>query len=364
MQVTVRKTTDEEHAVKRPYLTSSMVEAVNTCPRWGLVHNVHGRQFSIGHRQMALEAGSLMHEVFSCLNLLQVGVFQRLPNHMHNKGRELFGVSRWKHMFAAMSPNDEPLSENMTRRFEKFIYACIATSEFHDDPNDKNRTVTNLEICSLELLQYWMMNFARFNIYIEDRDRSDCVIGIEQSLDVVFEVIDDDNDVTMSQRFIGLADAVYQGEEGNVVLGEYKTTSSMNEGWREAFKTRHQITAYQAMLQAYFDKVELKTIILGSAIPVRSTAMPVQHFPIERDQGNILEFLETVKFTGQIIKDNYLDPLHAPMFTHSCNRYFRPCSMMDLCTAEKSDQYIMYDQMYTEEKNLSPSEMKALLRRD
>lgn len=375
LQYIVRATTDEEYKAKMPYVTSSMIEAVNTCPRWGVIHNVLGKRFTSGYRQMALEAGSLMHEVFSCLNLVQIGLHQGLPEHMHFNGELLFNKQRWEYIWNETTKKTPEPTIDDTNALERMVFACIGSSEFYDDPNDRNRTVSNLEHCSLELLQYYLINLIQLPIYIADEKDASKPVGIEMSLDAVFEIdgkkstfqTHNGNAFDIQEkkliRCIGLADVVYQNPETKAIsLGEYKTASSMNDAWRMAFDTRHQITLYNALLQAYFGyQQSFNTILIGSAIPVRTTSIPVQHFQVDRDQENVNELLNTFAFTQGMIEQYRDKPLETPMFTHSCNRYFRPCSMIDLCTAAKDDQYIMLDTM-VDEPTLSPSEQKAMMR--
>lgn len=364
LQYIVRQTTDDEFKSNMPYLTSSMVEAVNTCPRWGVIHNVLGKRFTTGYRQMALEAGSLMHDVFAGLNLLHIGIARGLIDHMHFHGSLLFGNERWKFIWTEATKKDANLTLESKNAFERFVFTIIGTSDFYDDPNDRNRTVANLEHCSLELLQYWMMALVQFPIYVEDISKPETRIGIEISLDAVFEHHREfDDQRPFAIRCIGLADVLYQNEKTKqITLGEYKTASSMNDAWRLSFDTRHQITLYNALLQAYFGTQEtFNTILIGSAIPVRSTSTPCQHFQVDRDQENIQELLRTFMFSSTMIEKYRDQPLATPMFTHSCNRYFRPCSLLDLCTATKEDQFQMLDNMEIEEA-ASPSEQKAMLR--
>lgn len=353
MRYTVHKTTDTEHADKVPYITSSMMEAVNTCPRWGIVHNVLGKRFIASYRQMALEAGSLMHEVFACLNLLHIGVNRKLRDHMHYNGQLLFTKERWEEIWHDNVTIDDIVA------LERIIFACVNTGNFIDDSNDRNRTLANLENCAIELLKFHLTNLMDFPILVSDpTGKKNYHVGIEMSLDAVINV-----DKGPSLRCLGLADVVYKNEStGEITLGEYKTTSSMNDAWRAAFETRHQITLYNTLLQAYFGiKKVFNTIIVGSAIPVRRTGAPVQFFTVKRDQENITELINTIVFTQNIIDKYRNQPLEAPMFTHSCSRFFRPCSMLDICTAIKEDQYGMLDNML-DRPTLSPSERKAMMR--
>jgi hypothetical protein len=206
------------------------------------------------------------------------------------------------------------------------------------------------------------MNHTNFPIWVKDHNDPTKEIGIEKSLDVVFTAYFD-NDIVSSIRFIGLVDVLYSRVGNPVKLGEYKTTSSMNDGWMEAFRTRNQQSAYYGALHAFFDNVADGIIMTGSTIPVRKTTVSVQHFEIDRGSQNVKDFLRTALFAEDLIKKHVDNPIFAPMFTHSCNRYFRPCALLDLCTAEQSDQLVMLETMNVSEE-MSPSEMKAFLRQE
>jgi len=353
----VRPTLPEEIEADMPYVTSSMVEALNTCPRWGLINNVQSRSFTTGYRQMALEAGSLMHDVFAAFNFYSLAVTQELPEHANYHASQLFGKDRWDFI------DFTNLVKKKSNPLEALAYAMIASSEFYDDPDDKNRTLANLEHCAVMLADYFLMNHVKFPIYVADPEDCTAPVGVEQSLDVVFE-IEYDNGEVRPLRFIGLADTVYHNTvTNNVTLGEYKTASSMNDAWLESFRTRHQLSAYTGALEASFDNVSFNTILTGSAVPVRKTTAPVQHFSIERDRSNVMDFLFAADYATHFIEAfQGVDAVAAPMFTHSCNRYFRPCAMLDLCSSDKVDQVVMWEQMHIKER--SPSEMKALLRQN
>ena len=359
-QYIVEQTSDEDYKNKRPYLTSSMAEALNTCPRWGIVHSVLAKRFVTKYRQMALEAGSLKHDVFSFLNLLQVGIVQGLKDHMHYHGIINFEQDRWKEIIGQGLDSEGAMPKlSDTMRIEKMIYTLIATSDFYDDPDDKNRTLDNLEYSAMELFSYWQMNLKDFDILIVDEKDATKQIGIEISLDGIIRPVDESNE---GIRCIGLADAVYQNKSTkNIVLGEYKTAAMMNVSWAKAFETRHQLTLYNALLQMIFGyQEEFKTIMIGSEIPVRPTSISTRHFEVMRNQQHINQLMNTYYFSKNIIDTYKEKPLESPMFTHSCNRYFRTCSLMDLCIADKEDQQPMLDDMETAQE-LSPSEMKAFL---
>lgn len=357
-----RPTTQEEINSDMPYLTSSMVEAIVTCPRWGIIHNVQHKRFVTGYRQMALEAGSLMHDVFAAFNLFHLGMEQGLSDHADFHGERLFPQGRYKaiNMAEAVRRYDSnPLSA-----FEYLVFNVIGTSDYYDDPNDKNRTVAKLENVGLQLAHHYLTTLAQYSIHVTDRNDPTASIGVEKSLDVVFTVrLSNGQEVQF--RFIGLADVLYHNSATNVVaLGEYKTTSGMNDAWREAFRTRHQLSAYYGALHGYFENVKNDIIITGSAVPVRTTSAPNMTFAEERTDLHVRSFLTTALFAKSIVTQYPgIEAVNAPMFTHSCNRYFRPCSQLDLCTAEDEDRGIIWEQMEIE-NNLSPSEIKALLRKE
>lgn len=363
---TVQRTPADYTMTTMPYVTSSLVEAVTTCPKWGIIHNVQHKRFVTGYRQMALEAGSVMHDVFAAFNLMQIAAVQGLPDHAKFHGNSLYGERR----FEALSFDKylELYAQNPSRALEKLAVDVIATSEFYDDENDRNRTVANLEHAAFELGGYYLSNLSRLPIYVEDEADPTKTVGIEKSMDVIFtcDVENEVGEITQQFiRFIGLGDVLYQNADTKrVKLGEYKTTSTMGDGWREQFRTRHQQSGYIGALQAYFPAVADECILIGSALPVRKTSAPNMHFPIYRDKEAVGNFLTTALFTLDVMAA-YRDQraIDAPMFTHSCNRYFRPCALLDLCSAQRDDQLVMWEQMIISEE-MSPSEFKAFLRKE
>jgi hypothetical protein len=43
------------------------------------------------------------------------------------------------------------------------------------------------------------------------------------------------------------------------------------------------------------------------------------------------------------------DPIGAPKYTHSCNRYFRPCSLIPFCYGDDDEQRAIMEEMVTDE---------------
>ena len=60
----------------------------------------------------------------------------------------------------------------------------------------------------------------------------------------------------------------------------------------------------------------------------------------------------------KVAEEHEQDVVSAPMFTHSCNRYFRPCSFVPLCTAPPEEQRDILEEM--EVQKWSPLETKVI----
>lgn len=352
-----------------PYITSSMLDGVNTCPKRGILRNVLRKTFTTGYRKMALEAGSLMHDVFSVLNLYQVGFVQDLPDHMNHHGKKEFGTSRWKYISEAPIQEYKDNVLDGAGMLEAMCMNCIGSSDFTDDPGDAKRTLANLENATVMLIDYWLHNLSNFNIYIEDKDNPECVIGLEMSINIIVTVTLQDihtaEITTRTFRFIGLADSVYQRDANTISLGEFKTASTTNEAWRKAFETRHQITGYQFGLTALFPNSIIKneSILIGQAIPLLKSRANNLHFPVYRESVHFKAFANACLHAIDTIETYRNYPHLAPMYTHSCNAYFVPCAYMDVCTSEEEDQIAMIDQMVTD-NDRSPSEEKAFQRNE
>jgi hypothetical protein len=344
MQPTPKEMIDEGF----PYLTSSMLEAINTCPRWGLINSLHRKSFSDTARSMALEAGSAMHEIFAMLNLFQIGLAQQNYSAMADAGEKMF-PGRWKGMTADIDPGADQFAKDM---IETALLRCLASSEFHDNPEDARRTTSNLEAAIFELVNHWMSVGSSYNILVEDG-----TIGVEQSLDFIMSEYSDFKDPI---RFIGLADAVYVNyDTSNLTLGEYKTASRVTSSYIDSFNTRHQVTLYLAGLAALYgeERVSKNAIITASTLPPSKTKQNVESWMVGRDSDSFLDLFNAARFAMEIIDRWGGDPTSAPMFSHSCNRYFSTCSLMPLCTCSASDRKDTFDGMYTRE--LSPSEEAA-----
>jgi hypothetical protein len=60
-------------------------------------------------------------------------------------------------------------------------------------------------------------------------------------------------------------------------------------------------------------------------------------------------WLQWLEYTTGIYNTYKRNPMTAPKHTHSCNRYFRPCSMIPFCASDEQEQRDILEQMVTEE---------------
>ena len=149
--------TTPEEKLTLPWVDFSMLTAINTCPRWGMIHSWHGKRFATYGRSMALEAGSAMHDMFAAVRMFElmehVKVFAKdgfivVPDYIFDHGAHLFNSKlfpdRWNeacHIF------DQP--DDYDTRMMRFALYILETTGFHDDPSDRKRTQTNLETAAI-----------------------------------------------------------------------------------------------------------------------------------------------------------------------------------------------------------------------
>lgn len=332
-------TPDDNHL---PYYSHSIVEAILTCPKWGLIRYKDRKYFKSGYRQMALEAGSTMHEVFAALRLWQLDSVQKLPEHAQFHGRRIFG-DRWDYCFMRKSnPKDEALS---------LCFEILNSSEFYDDPTDSKRTIANMEETTIKYVDHQMAVMDRNEIWVQDRGRPDGLVGIE----IPFSIVVDE-----CIRYIGTIDGITYYIPNDIErLEENKTASRIDDAFRESYRVKSQPTGYTVAARLIVGNEAMEqTKIIAVKVKQTRSAEDYVSFVENRDDEAILDWHRTLMFTHRLATEYEGNYLMAPMFTHSCNRYFRPCGFVDLCAASREDQQMMFADM--EIIPPSPSERNVL----
>lgn len=325
-----------------PYYSHSIVEAIQTCPKWGLIRYKERKYYKSNYRALALEAGSAMHEVFSALRLWQLYRLQDKPDHFKYHAARLYGADRAEACFFKKGNHrDEALS---------FCFEILNSGEFYDDPTDGIRTMANMEETTIRYVDEQMAVIDKNKIWIQDDNDPTALVGIELAFDMV---------VDETIRFIGTVDGIVYNETSNSIRNEEnKTASRLDEAWRESFRVKFQPTGYLLPASLLTGQLLNSSKIIGIKIKQTRSHEDYRSFVEHRKEHNIRKFFESLYYTHALAEQFKTNALEAPMFTHSCNRYFRPCGFIDLCSAEEEDEQEIYNLM--EQTPLSPSE-KAII---
>lgn len=328
-------TAEDKHL---PYYSFSIMEAILTCPKWGLIRYKDRKYFRSNYRALALEAGSAMHEVFGALRLWQLYRLQHLPDHFNHHGTRLYGKQRLEACFWEKPDlRDEALS---------FCFEILNSGQYFDDPSDNIRTMANMEETTIRYVDEMMAVMDRNEIWVADPNDPTAPVGIEYTFDMVI-----DNAI----RYIGTIDGItIHHPRGLTRLEENKTASRLDEAWREAFRVKFQPTGYTIAGRLLTGKEIVENKIIGIKVKQTRSSEDFLAFVEHRDEETFYPFYQTLQYTHRLATEYAGRSLDAPMFTHSCNRYFRPCGFIDLCCASRDDQLDMYEGMETTQ--LSPSE--------
>ena len=323
------------------------LSAINTCPTFGILrYQMHKRMPASG-RAMALEAGSAMHEVFAFVRLItlmqaldETHEEQFVSTVWNFHGARLFGAER-----LALIKDVIRDATDAVDVCKRGAIAVLDTGTFYDEPRDKRRTLSNLEECCYAYINRW-----RWTDLVWMRDlRDPCSdVGIEIPFDIVVSITGDD---ILQFRLTGRIDGIHWNAKRNLVVHDNKTASRLGEAWSMAQSMSHQYTGYCIAASVFTQHVVNDCDVLGLAIPLPKTydlggyiREPVFR-AVHHYQRWISWLVHTVRMTQQY-KD---DPFGAPKYTHSCNRYFRPCSMIPFCYADDAEQHTILEEMETNE---------------
>jgi hypothetical protein len=326
------------------------LSAVNTCPRWGIIRYGHHKVFSTSSRSMALEAGSACHDVFAAGRLFDL--YHNGPAIYGNSVKsqtvaravELFGVDRAERM---LSDFTEKLEDERTRLLRGCLY-ILESSGFYDDPSDKRRTLDNLTECCIAYLDRY--EFNRNVPYV----RGDFV-GVENAFGIIVEWDG------YKCLFTGKIDGVHCWHNDRTVpyIEENKTSSRLGDAWEQSFDTSHQVTGYIVAASAIVGSPLDTARVRGLAIPQPRiyNSNGVSTVTVTRRDHHFQRWAEWFMHSVAVYRKFFDDPLDAPMYTHSCNRYFRPCSYIPLCASSKEEATEYLGQM--EEDEWSPLHEKS-----
>lgn len=348
-KVAVRLTKEQD--LHLPAYDNTKLVAINTCPTWGILRYGMHKSMSLppsqgGARQMALECGSAAHDVFAAVRLWQLRTYQGMSSLADYHGPRLFGNTRYQQMLEAA---DAVKSEDERTRSLAYGLNALETSGFYDDPRDRRRTMTNLEEACIAYIDRW--DWRRMPVWIRDRDDPLSDVGIELPFDIVLSFLLEDGSIR-EYRFIGKADGLHQ-RDTELILHENKTASRLDEAWSQSFLLSSQITGYCLALGLWAGSAITKAEIYGMSIPLPKNYDfgGITRVNVVRDTHHFARWFDWFLHTVELERAYEGDPVNAPKYTHSCNRYFRPCSMIPFCDASDEEQQEILGEMYHDEWN-------------
>jgi hypothetical protein len=299
-------------------------------------------------RAMALEAGTAMHQVFAFIRLVT------LMNQMEDEdqpeakvrsvwdfhGGRLFGAER-----LAQIKEQIKNAEDVIDVCKRGAVAVLDTSGFYDDPRDKRRTLSNMEECAYAYINRWRWDHP---VWMRNRDDPLSDVGIEIPFDLVVHIrgIRD-----LSFRLTGRIDGIHWDALQRLTIHDNKTASRLGDAWSMAQQTNHQYTGYCVAASVFTQHPVCHCDVLGLALPLPRTYDfgGFLREPMMRHQHHINRWVEWLVHTITLERAYRDDPIGAPKYTHSCNRYFRPCPLIPFCYADDDEQRQILQEMVTDE---------------
>ena len=331
-----RMATDDDKDI--PAYDHTKLSAINTCPTWGILrYSLHKRMPS-SNREMALEAGATAHEGFAAVRWYQFKMFQAKSKTEHviadTQGIRLFGEDRFIRMH-------DTLSKGATHRTNAINFAIEAVESygFYDDITDNRRTISNITESLISYVDSYDME--RYPIWTRDSEDAETDIGIEIPFDIVVSILHEIDGVPvlpMQARFTGKMDGLHWNKDKLIIIEE-KTGARLDEHWLSQWVLSHQITGYCLAASTFTAAPCNHALVSGMRIPIGK--VPAEGIRKEYVPRSPLMFEKWANWfvtsinTDQQYRDSVVD---APMYTHSCNRYFRSCSFLPFCVADSVEE--------------------------
>lgn len=342
-----------------PKFDNTKMTAINTCPTWGLIRYDSHKTFGSGNsRAMALEAGAAAHEAYAAIRLadLYLNGARWYPDDPHYQEK---AVARMEQLFG--SDHTSALldiingREDTDRKITLVALERFSQSGYYEDPNDRRRTVANIEESLIAYCQRYPIG-ETMPIVIDD------FVGVEIPVDMLckFEYTNESGEIFHGElRFTGRVDGVhFKNIKKDVIrIEENKTASRVDEAWQTSFELSHQITGYCLAMSTLLSTHLMNQTYVNEAI-VRGMAIPlpknfdyggIVDVPVKRKDFQFVDWVQWVVNTYHTWRTYHSDPVNAPKYTHSCNRYFRVCPMHPICLSGPEDRAELFEDMNVEE---------------
>lgn len=286
---------------------------------------------------MALEAGELMHKMFAAVRIWQLIRRQGLADHGIQTALRIYGQNAWDKIVEkskSYSDRDELLA---------LCFAVLHESGWEDDPRDSIRTMSNMEVATIEYADERLRAMDQFPIWVSNQFDSNSMVGIEQVFDVVLMYEDE-----YKIRYIGTIDGLVidLDRDDLPTLEDNKTASRLDSGFQNAIFMKYQFTGYLACSTAVFGLQVFNGRVLGVKIKRTNTGENYVSLPLSRDYDAFAKWGTDIRWFVQNMYEPFGDDGYedAPRFTHSCNRFFRPCSLIPFCSDTPEGRKIAFEQ--------------------
>jgi hypothetical protein len=331
---------------------NTKLTAYNTCPTWGVTRYGMHKTMSGDGRVLPLEMGSAMHEFFAWVRLVTLA--QQQPNQemadaiLSCHGARLFGVGRLE----LITDGSLVLPEHnaLPHWLEHTSFNVLDSSGYYDDPRDKRRTLSNMQEAALAYLQKWDRHHR---VWMRDETDPTSDVGIEIPFDLVVDAWVDEHPGPYTFRYTGKIDGIHWHRQysDKLYLGENKTASRLNDAWAMSFVLASQVTGYCVAASVFTGESVRNAFVHGLMIPLPKSYDygGIITETVSRRDHHIEKWVQWMIETVLGYRKYENNPHDAPQFTHSCNRYFRPCSMIPFCDSEREEQKIMLDGMRVDE---------------
>lgn len=272
-----------------------------------------------------------------------------LPKHAEVTGERIFGYKRWHDVLDGISAHKKGWDT-----YEQLLALCfgiLESSGWEDDPQDSVRTMENMQLATIAYVDHSLPKMENWPIYVEDRNDPRSFLGIEQVFDVTF-TFGDGKEV----RFIGTVDGLVHHVKFDMapVLDENKTAARLDNGWRAKWELGHQITGYCFAASVIFGFPIVRSRVQGVKIKPSGGEDVYPLEPLVRTTETFETWGIWLRHTVDMYERYRDDFEHAPRYSHSCNRYFRPCALIPFCCDTRDGRIEQYGDMVEADK--SPSE--------
>jgi len=343
------------HPANLPKFDNVKLTAVAACPTFGIMRYEHHKVYASGKRAMALEAGLAAHEAFAAVRLGDlyfngpefygadnIGDFI-ISNAAVKRANQLFGAERCVSWMDQLKKG-----EDIERSIMLGALDIFETSGFYDDPDDKRRTIANIEETIIAYCTKYPIGKTMCVVAVDALARP--FIGVEIPIDMYLRV--EARGFIREYHFVGRCDGVmYSSPKRNKInVEDDKTASRLNDAWHESWKINHQPTGYCAAVSTLLAADVRTGNIRGASIPLPKSYDygGVVEVPFTRNDLQFEEWIEYVMHIMSIVENYGPRPLTAPRYTHSCNRYFRPCHYIPFCDSPVMEREAMYNEMDNE----------------